>query len=611
MACYSITRESQFHNSKREKQHKVLQFLAAITLTIFFGLPSLSIAQPPLEWAEGRILVQPRAGLSDEEFNRVLQRSRGKSKTKIGKLNVHIVEVPPQAELVVARALSRNPHIKFAEVDFLIEADFFPNDPIYSSQWHLPMIQAPIAWDSTQGEGITVAVLDTGVDSNHPDLQDHMTEGRNSVSGNSDTADIHGHGTAVAGTIGAVLNNSTAVAGVAGNVSLMPIRISNRSDGFAYASDIAAGLTWAADQGARVANISYALTGTGSTVTNGANYFRNSGGIVVVSAGNDGNNPGVSEDPSMITVSATTQSDVRASWSNYGNFVDIAAPGDFIYTTNRGGGTGPWSGTSFSAPVAAGVVALIMAQNPNLSPVEVEAVLEDSADDLGSSLYYGAGRVNAANAVQMAGNISGGGDSQRPTVAIINPVRDAVVNGWVTVDVTAVDNMGVNRVVLFAGGVQVGQDTVAPFQFSWNSSTVNDGITTLIAYAYDAANNEGSSGAHPVNVDNVPDIHDSNPPTVSIANPSNGSIVSRTVQIRVYASDDVNISSVKLYIDGALRASSNISPLDYSWNTRKVSSGDHRIKAVAVDGASNNSETQINVLKGSSSGSKGGGRRKK
>jgi hypothetical protein len=160
----------------------------------------------------------------------------------------------------------------------------------------------------------------------------------------------------------------------------------------------------------------------------------------------------------------------------------------------------------------------------------------------------------------------------------------------------------------------VGQDTVAPYQFSWNSTTVSDDATTLIAYAYDAANNEGSSGAHPVMVDNVPDTPDSNAPTVSIANPANGSTVSRTVQVRVNATDDVSIAFVKLYIDGVLKASSDISPLDYSLKTRKASSGDHIIKAVAVDGANHTAETQIQVTKGSSTGggaSKGGKGRKK
>jgi len=572
---------------------------------IFVFMPLVVQAQAPLEWAEGRILVQPRAGLSEEKFQDILARSHGKAKAKIGNLNVHIVEVPPQAEQAVVRALSQNPHVKFAEVDGLVHPSaFIPNDPVYPSQWHLQTIQAPTAWDATQGTGVTVAVLDSGIDTSHPDFQGQLVAGWNVVSNNTNISDLHGHGTAVAGVVGAVTNNATAVAGIAGKGKVMPLRITERSDLYAYYSDIAEALNWAADHGAKVANISYGPINS-STVTTAANYFRNKGGVVVVAGGNDGTNPGLSDNPSLIYVSATDSNDVRTSWSNYGSYIDVAAPGLWLWTTNLGGGTGQWYGTSFSTPVVAGVVALIMAQNSTLSPTEVEGVLKGSADNLGSTLYYGAGRVNAAQAVQMAGNSSGGQDTERPTVSILTPARDATVSGWVPVDVTATDTVGVTKVVLYAGSFKVGEDTVAPYQFSWNSTNESDGPVTLIAYAYDAANNEGSSGSHPVTVDNVPDPTDSFPPTVNIVDPPNGSTVSRTVQVTVHASDDVSLSSVKLYIDGSLKASSNISPLSYSWNTRKEESGTHTIKAVAVDGASHSSEVQIQVTNGG--GSTGGG----
>jgi thermitase len=584
--------------------------LAAIVLMLTGVETSIGFAQPPLQWAEGRILVQPRIGLTEEEFHKILQRAKGKSKATIGKLNVHIVEVPPQAEQAVVRALSRNPHVKFAEVDALVKPSaFIPNDPVYPNQWHLQAIQAPMAWVATQGNGITVAVLDSGIDATHPDFQGQLVSGWNVVSNNSDTSDNHGHGTAVAGTLGAVTNNATAVAGIAGQGKVMPIRITNGTNLFAYYSDIAKGLNWAADHGAKVANISFGPINSG-TVTTAANYFRNKGGVVVVAGGNDGTNPGLKDDPSMIYVSATNKDDERTSWSNYGDYIDIAAPGDWIYTTNRGGGTGAWYGTSFSTPVAAGVVALIMSREQSLTPSEVENVLANSADNLGSSLYYGAGRVNADRAVQLAGETNGGGDTERPVVAILKPSRDAKVNGWVAVDVDAKDNVGVRKVVLYAGGLKVGEDSVSPYQFSWNSTNEPDGPVTLIAYAYDEAGNEGSSGAHPVIVDNVPDIEDTTPPTVDIVDPQDGSTVSGTVQVIVHAADDVSLALVKLYIDGNLVASSNVSPLSYSWNTRKAS-GSPLLKAVAMDGANLTAEVQIQVTVGSGSkggpGNKGGG----
>ena len=571
-------------------------------IPLIFGavFPTIAFAKNQEKWAKGRILVQPKAGLSDEEFGKILQRSQCRSKRKLGKLNVHVIEVAPQAEQAMARALSRNPHVKFAEVDALVApSEFIPNDPVYPSQWHLPIIQAPLAWDTTQGAGVTVAVLDSGIDANHPDFQGQLVSGWNVVSNNSNLSDHHGHGTAVAGIIGAVTNNATAVAGIAGAAKIMPMRITEQSDLFAYYSDIAEALTWAADQGAKVANISFGPISS-STVTNAANYFRSKGGVVLVAGGNDGTNPGLADNASLLYVSATDSNDVRPSWSNYGDYIDVAAPGQWLWTTNNGGGTGQWYGTSFSTPVAAGVVALILSRNPSLSPAEAETVLQNSADNIGNSLYYGEGRVNAAQAVAMAGNTSGGGDTESPTATITTPARDATVNGLVPVEVNAGDNVGVTNVVLYAGSVEVGEDTMAPYQFSWDSTNESDGPVTLIAYAYDAAGNEGSSGAHPVIVDNVPNPVDTTPPTVSFQNPIANSNVQGKVQVSIQAVDNVGLQSITLYIDGSLKSATNLSPLSYSWNTAPSGNGVHSLLAVAEDTSGLITNSQIQVIVGTS-----------
>jgi hypothetical protein len=136
--------------------------------------------------------------------------------------------------------------------------------------------------------------------------------------------------------------------------------------------------------------------------------MRDRGGVVVMAAGNKSVDPGLSDNPAIIAVSATTSSDVKASWSSYGDYIDVSAPGVSIQTTTNGGGYGSVSGTSYASPVTAGVVALIMGANPDLSPDEVETILEASADNpVGTSdwhAYFGHGRVNAAVAVQMALN---------------------------------------------------------------------------------------------------------------------------------------------------------------------------------------------------------------
>ena len=171
----------------------------------------------------------------------------------------------------------------------------------------------------------------------------------------------------------------------------------------------------------------------------------------------------------------------------------------------------------------------------------------------------------------------------------------------------AVDNVGVDEVVLYAGDELVGSDSVAPYQFSWDSRQFTDGEMTFTAFAYDAAGNEGTSVDVTTVVDNVPDVADSIPPIVDIKNPADGSTVSRTVAITVDGWDNVNVASVRLFIDGRLKSSASAASLDYSWNTRKVASGSHTILAEAVDTSGNSATTSIQVNIGSGSDSDGGG----
>lgn len=455
-------------------------------------------------WRKGALLVQPKPGLAEEAFEQIVSRSGGKKGRQLRGLRVRMISVPPGAEDAVARGLEKNPNIDFVEKDYVVEpAQTVPNDPYYGSAWHLAKIAADSAWDYTIGDGITVAILDTGVDPDHPDLLGKLVSGYNSVRNSTnlvDTVDIYGHGTMVAGTVGAASNNAAGVASVAWNAELIPIRITDDSaSGIAFISDMSEGLTWAADHGANVANLSYHINEVDSVKTfdAAAAYMRNKGGIVVVAAGNTGTDRGYlrSYSQNIIFVSATTSSDTRASWSSYGDYVDLSAPGVGIWTTKNGGGYGSVSGTSFASPITAGVVALIMSADPGLTPAEVESTLEISADDLGAPGWdpeYGYGRVNAANAVLMA--LGGSGtpiDRQAPSVTFEVPAANAVVADLVPVSVTATDNTGVTEVVLYADGQQVAVDDAAPFDFSWDSTPRANGDVTLSAHAFDAAGNEG------------------------------------------------------------------------------------------------------------------------
>jgi len=559
------------------------------------------------DFAVGRILVEPQAGLTAADFAKDLKIHGAGKAHKLGQSNIHVIEVPHGSEKAIANKLKHNPHFKFAELDQRVEIAATANDPYLGSEWHINKIGANTAWDKTQGAGVTIAILDSGIDASHPDLAAHLVPGYNTYDNNTDTSDICGHGTQVAGSAAAAMNNAIGVTGVAGQAKIMPVRIGYLSSGSCYGfySSIASGITYAADHGARIANISYAYMPTSSAVVSAASYMKSKGGLVFVSAGNYNRDEGFTPTNSMIAVSATDTTDARASFSSYGSFVSLSAPGTNIYTTNQGGGYGYVAGTSFSSPIAAAVAALVMSANPSLSSTQVENILFSTAVDLGTAgrdIYFGYGRVNAAAAVAAASGTAitaPVADTAAPTVAIASPGASSTVSGTATVNVNASDNVGVTRVDLKVNSTVVASDTAAPFSFAWDTKGVANGMASLTAVAYDAAGNVAASTPISVNVANVATtqpVADTTPPTVRIANPVPGS-VRGNVSVTVNSTDNSGSAgiSMSLYIDGGLVASGSGSSLAYNWNTNKASKGNHTLQAVARDKAGNTSTSSVSV----------------
>ena len=483
-----------------------IQQLTFFALAASFGASGHVVAGETGFWAKGRILVETRAGLADSELSKILSRHGGHSARRMKNIQVHVVDLPIGSdERVAVELLKLNPHIKSAEVDKLIAPDQVGNDTYYTSAWHLPKIQAPTAWDNSLGSGVTIAILDSGVDGTHPDLAGKLVPGWNFYDKNSNTSDVYGHGTKVAGSAAASSNNATGVTGVAWNAKIMPVRISD-SSGYAFWSTIAEGIYWAADNGAKVVNISYAVQGSAS-IQNAANYLRGKGGLVVNSAGNTGALDATSANAALISVSATDGNDLRASWSSFGDYVDVSAPGAGIWTTTRGGGYAAVSGTSFSSPVTAGVVALMMSANPALKPTEIESILKSTSVDLGAAgadREFGAGRINAAAAVLKAKGLAAApkADVTAPLVSITSPAA-GTVSGIVTVNVNATDNIGVTKVELYANGALLATDLTPAYSFSWDSTRAANGAASLVAKAYDAAGNVASSSALSVTASNT------------------------------------------------------------------------------------------------------------
>ncbi len=554
--------------------------------------------QPFAGWAKGRLLIAPRAGLAAGEFENALKPHNGKSRIHLKKLNAHIVELPEDAdEVEVMRELKKDNRLKYVELDMAVTHDAVVSDPSYSSSWALPKIQTPIAWDSANGSGVTIAILDTGVDSTHPDLAPNMVPGWNTYDNNSNTTDVYGHGTMVAGTAAMAANNSMGSAGVAWGAKIMPVRISAPDGSVAYWSTVAQGIYWAADHGARVVNISYGGVSGSATVQSAAQYLRNKGGVAVVSAGNTGGLLGYAASDSMLVAAATDSNDLRASWSSYGSYVDISAPGVSIYTTLRGGGYGNVSGTSFSSPIVAATAALMISANNNLSPADIDQILKSTAIDRGTTgydNYYGAGRVDAAKAVATARSIIKTAislDAQAPAILITSPVGSKVT-GNVPVDVNYSDNVGVTRAELYVNGQKFATDDIAPFAFAWDTSALMGGAYTLVAYAYDAAGNTGVSPTVSVTIGS-----DTVAPVISSFNLANGMTVSNKQTVKVTATDDQGVAKIILSIDGKQVAVAYGSSLSYSWNTRNIAKGVHIATVQAYDAANNIVSKAVTVNK--------------
>jgi len=551
------------------------------------------------QFVPSRVLVKFHQHILPDHARNIIAALGARDADEIAGLGVHILDLPEQAdEAGFAHAMAQRPEVEFAELDKIVApADMTPNDPWYVDQWHLRKIGAPAAWSTTTGNSnVVIAVLDTGVDGTHPDLAPNMVAGWNVYGNNSNASDTGGHGTAVAGTAVTSSNNGIGVAGVAWGCKIMPVRITD-STGYALWSDAAKGLTWAADHGARVANLSFVASDS-STVKSAAQYFQSKGGVVTVSAGNYSTFDATADNPYVLTISATEPTDVLASFSNTGNNVDLAAPGTNIRTTGFAGSYQAVSGTSFSAPIVAGLAALVISANPSLTANQVQDIMKQSADDLGAAGWdpsFGWGRVNAARAVALAGG--GSVDSTSPAVNISSPAGGAIVSGSVTIAVTATDNVGVTSVSLTIDGVAGGTDSSSPYGFQWDSTTAINGTHTLTASASDAAGNSSSSSVT-VTVSNSLPPADFTPPTETITSPLDGTTLPTNASIYVNASDNVGVVRNELYVDGVLVSSSISAPFTTKWNTRKAKSGAHVLQCKAYDAAGNVGLSQlVNVNK--------------
>ncbi|MBC7262599.1 MAG: S8 family serine peptidase, partial [Chloroflexi bacterium] len=314
------------------------------------------------------------------------------------------------------------PLIQYAEPNYQAHALEVPNDERWFDQWALPKIGAPQAWDMAHCQGIIIAILDTGIHLEHPDLRNILWTNSGEIPGNGIDddgngkiddvygwhfyhncstgicqpyenpiiQDDNGHGTHVSGIAAAETNNGIGIAGVSWGARVMTVKVLDQhGDGWYY--DIAAGIVYAVDNGARVINLSLGGKEPSFLLQDALRYAYNQGALIVAASGNDGGRvlyPAAY--PEAVAVAATDANDQRCSFSNYGPEVDIAAPGEAILST--------WlppyyyyykRGTSMATPHVSGAAALLWSWRPDLTNIRIEEQLETQADDVNASLYPG------------------------------------------------------------------------------------------------------------------------------------------------------------------------------------------------------------------------------
>lgn len=412
---------------------KKFNFAVALVLVMVLALPQVAFAfagnftgmfqkrgtpADGLQYVNGELIIKIRGDYREEA--RMLQKYKLTIKRRDSRLGYILAATPRAKDIqVLVRSLQNEETVEYVQPNykyhFFAKADnaqyLSPNDPQYARQWALPKINVRQRWAATKaGPDIIVAVLDSGIDVNHPDLKNMLVLGTNTVNPLKSARDDEGHGTHVAGIIGAAGNNGIGVSGIAGipGVKIMPVKVFNGTEG----SDISIsdGIIWAADHGAKVINMSFGSYFQSDVLNDAIDYAYNKGIVLVAAAGNWASQE-ISYPAALskvIAVSATDRKDQLADFSSYGPQIDVSAPGKEIYSTywdpHKGSTYRELSGTSMASPMVAGLAAVILAQNPKLTNDEVRQVIEESAADLGDpgwDTMFGYGRIDVQKALSM------------------------------------------------------------------------------------------------------------------------------------------------------------------------------------------------------------------
>ena len=398
-------------DSRREPGRRLIGFVSAVfaaVVVIPLMIPSAAFGadEPPRERGSGAVtdamLVQLRQQMPDIDVAGLISRAGGTEIGRFDEARLRVVTAPASRRAATKQALMADPHVAGVEDDQIASTTVTPSDPHWGRQWGPRKVRAPEAWDRSRGSGGTViAIVDTGVDPNHPDLRGRVMRGYDFHNNDYNPYDDDGHGTAVATTAAAAGNDGRGVVGMCWRCLVMPVKVLNRN-GHGTHSNIAAGIVYATNKGADVINLSIAGLGSTTALNAAVAYAVRRGVVVVAAAGNAGTSRRTfpAAYPGVISVAATDGLDRLYAWSNRGSWVTMSAPG-CAYSGKPGGGYWSLCGTSMSTPMVAGTAGLMKSAAPGMARARIASLLTGTAQRLRAPV--GRGRLDAARALRAVG----------------------------------------------------------------------------------------------------------------------------------------------------------------------------------------------------------------